>query len=593
MTHDKLNTILTTLLVAGSCLVIWPFEAALYVVLLLGVLYLLQGSRRSKYLIFLACLVAVACVDAWIHNVWLSGLLMIGRHIGTAVLLILILLSMRKQRESENLQPPIKRRRLIVAVSVLPLVPALVFVLIVSTRHMALPSWLALLFLLILLVTLPILAYLVVKTLACSWGRSVFLYIPGLLIAGCLFIQLLWDSLYLAAVHDIYSCAASRGKIPATSHNDLPEYPSTFQTPTMTALYDETTNPDGAIRAAAVRGLGHRLEMEAIHSWPDELNFRDWPNERYWQHPYWQGEHSNQIAEIILPQFIEFLSDDDPRVRIAAFVKLEEIGPWGIPAIPALRNILQEHGEVSRNQRSAQGSTSEAFTTMERFQQGSGKGLEDLEPGLIRMSVPLSFFSIGPGARDAVPDLIPLLEDVLWPVQQNAAMALERIGPDAKDAIPALEAAASLKSNDDRVRSKAALALWSLEHNPPLVPQILLEILSDGTPEGQSSAADAVYRIGPPAADWAIPALIPLTTHQNTEVKSSATSALCEVGIESAESVEAVLKAIQSEPKTNNEFHWSIDADFKRLQANARGPAADALKQGMEKINNTSSIESN
>ena len=66
----------------------------------------------------------------------------------------------------------------------------------------------------------------------------------------------------------------------------------------------------------------------------------------------------------------------------------------------------------------------------------------------------------GPEARDAVPELIPLLKSQAALTRQNAALALAAIGPDAKDAVPALTE--ELKDSEWAVRRQAAIALGAI-----------------------------------------------------------------------------------------------------------------------------------
>jgi hypothetical protein len=67
---------------------------------------------------------------------------------------------------------------------------------------------------------------------------------------------------------------------------------------------------------------------------------------------------------------------------------------------------------------------------------------------------------LGAEARDAVPDLIPLLKSEAALTRQNAALALAAIGPDARAAVPALTEA--LKDSEWAVRRQAALALGAI-----------------------------------------------------------------------------------------------------------------------------------
>src|SRR5262245_19977436 len=72
----------------------------------------------------------------------------------------------------------------------------------------------------------------------------------------------------------------------------------------------------------------------------------------------------------------------------------------------------------------------------------------------------LGLSRLGPEARDAVPELIPLLKGQTPLTRQNAALALAAIGAGASAAVPALTEA--LKDSEWAVRRQAAIALGAL-----------------------------------------------------------------------------------------------------------------------------------
>lgn len=100
----------------------------------------------------------------------------------------------------------------------------------------------------------------------------------------------------------------------------------------------------------------------------------------------------------------------------------------------------------------------------------------------------------GPAARDAVPELIPLLKSKAALARQNAALALATIGPDAKDAVPALTEA--LKDSEWAVRRQAAIALGAI--GPAAKPAIpgLKKMDSDPHKQVRDAAKQAHDRIG-------------------------------------------------------------------------------------------------
>lgn len=72
----------------------------------------------------------------------------------------------------------------------------------------------------------------------------------------------------------------------------------------------------------------------------------------------------------------------------------------------------------------------------------------------------LGLSQIGPEAKDAVPELIPLLKSRNALARQNAGVALAAIGPEAKDAVSGLTEA--LKDSEWAVRRQSAMALGAI-----------------------------------------------------------------------------------------------------------------------------------
>jgi HEAT repeat protein len=99
----------------------------------------------------------------------------------------------------------------------------------------------------------------------------------------------------------------------------------------------------------------------------------------------------------------------------------------------------------------------------------------------VRSSVASALGSIGPTAKDAVPDLVQALNDTNPQVRSNAASALEKMGTDAKDAVPDLIKA--LHDQDAEVRSNVVTALGSMGTDAKLAIPDIVKVLKDDKDE--------------------------------------------------------------------------------------------------------------
>ena len=103
-----------------------------------------------------------------------------------------------------------------------------------------------------------------------------------------------------------------------------------------------------------------------------------------------------------------------------------------------------------------------------------GKALED-EDADVRSSAVGALLRIGPGAAEAVPQLIKALKDEDWDVRMGAADVLGILGPAAEDCVPQLITA--LQDTDCYVRNSVAQALVKIKPEV-LRPKKLLPVLA-------------------------------------------------------------------------------------------------------------------
>ncbi len=562
------SVFLLTIIVSWN--ILGPIETVTDVLLLLGIRWLQPVRLRSRSLALLALIVAAAWADWFVVDVWFSCFLMIGRHLGLLLIALSVLYALRRERPGLSTPPPRIRGRILLAFGLLIVSVGS----LIAFADNSVPEFLV-------AAVLAVVGHfaIILRGLWIRWGRSSLLYPVGILSLAAFFGQLAWDSLYLHTVWKVNSqqLVWTEDRISPLIGINIPE-------PLLSAKLDCIRHKDPAVRRNALRRFGYEI-YEA--SWEEKTMpaFPSYDDVEWWKHAYWDGAWPNSLAERIMPVLIESLEDDNGKVRYRAAEQFTYIGPLGRPAIPALSKLLRDHGDVAGSQVEQDGEY--GFSDLLVLQV---KGLDQLRqgfsPGLTRGIVAKALGSIGPRARDAVPDLIPLLRDVFWPVRVKAANALGNMGPFAQDAIQALEAAAQDEMFGAQSQIAAANALWKIDPEHSLTVPIFQEFLNNGTSEERKDVASRIARMGLRGADWAIPNLIPILDAEDLEVRDAAIMALCYVGVESQEAVEAVLKTLQPGGRAANDSKrpWQINQYFRRLVENARGPGATAMATGIRNI---------
>jgi HEAT repeat protein len=186
----------------------------------------------------------------------------------------------------------------------------------------------------------------------------------------------------------------------------------------------------------------------------------------------------------------------------------------GAPAKPILMEALEDESPAVR---------SAAAEALWSIGQHKGADLRDAVPVLIeslrdsdawvRFCSASALGNIGPDARDAVPSLIPLLNDPEMGrqpgtrifVQPAAARALGKIGPDANAAIPALKIL--LGDTDAYKRREAAIAIWRINSDVTNTLPLLVEGIIQGDENTKWELIEAMAEMGSSAKD-AVPALV-------------------------------------------------------------------------------------
>jgi HEAT repeat protein len=394
-------------------------------------------------------------------------------------------------------------------------------------------------------VVLSITGYLIYKRAPRNrWRRFTLIYPVGLFVLTGFAYQLFLDWEYLKTMRLVESGRV--GKREAGTTEPSP------------ALFDALHHDDPASRANAVKILvGHFMMWEHDRSiMIMSKNQKDiFSKDQWWKHTYWDGNWPAPVTQRVMPRLIELLHDDSFEVKMQSLGALHHVGPRARPAVPALRALLRAGENASVSPVNAE-AVVELLMMMTKAM--SGEFQPRMKLALIRASVAEALGTIGPKAHEAVPELIPLLQDILWPIRIKAADALGRIGPFAREALPALETAAKDEIFGDRSRIAAAVALWRIEPNHPLVIPTFREILEDGTADGQTVVLGRLSSMGPRVADWAVPLLTLLLKRDDQNGRAAAFTTLCEIGAESADAVESILSAIESE--SVDELTQAVDA---------------------------------
>ena len=150
--------------------------------------------------------------------------------------------------------------------------------------------------------------------------------------------------------------------------------------------------------------------------------------------------------------------------------------------------------------------------------------LQDRKLGGSRLSAARTLAALGPGAEEAVPELIEAMKESDWPDRDGAAEALGQIRRQLDKTVPALiEVMAG--DDDERVRAKAAQALGRIRPDGGEAIAALAAALEDPDVNVQAEAAEALEKIGPNARA-AVPALEKAARTEDFILKQAAQEAL-------------------------------------------------------------------
>jgi HEAT repeat protein len=233
-------------------------------------------------------------------------------------------------------------------------------------------------------------------------------------------------------------------------------------------------------------------------------------------------------AKEAVPALAKALEDTDIIVRLSAVVALGRIGPPSRPAVPALRKLLKDQSAAPPGPLGFPGRPA---------------GLPPVATGNVQAQVVEALTRIGPGAAEAAPDLVLLLNDKENEAQRRAAAsALSAIGAEAAPAL--LE---GLKSKDPNMRALCAEALGGVSASEEVV-KALAGALEDSYAPVSQQAAFTLGQLGEPAKA-ALPKLLAVLKNRQsaTELWQLAAQAIGEMGPAAKDAVGELREALKSE----------------------------------------------
>ena len=238
----------------------------------------------------------------------------------------------------------------------------------------------------------------------------------------------------------------------------------------------------------------------------------------------------------VLQALVATLAAGDVPERCVAALTLGRMGPLAKDSVPALvEALLDPHPHVAEAAASAlkriaveQSPAAEPTTPVPA--QGAVEspafiGLIDMlrhDDASLRRQAVVALGETHSVGRDAIPELVAVLEDKDENVRREAARALGKIGSSA--AVPSLVVALS-DAPDEQVRVSAAEALGRIGPRATVAIPALIAALKNAYEGVRDAAASALVRIGFAAA----PALIEAVTDDDLRLRQRAAALLTEI----------------------------------------------------------------
>lgn len=225
-------------------------------------------------------------------------------------------------------------------------------------------------------------------------------------------------------------------------------------------------------------------------------------------------ENMGDASKAVIPELMEAFKSEDWMVRVVATMAISHAGKAALPALSLLMRGIHVNSS---------GEPEEFY-------------------GEVRSAICKCIGNMGENAKDAVPHLIHMLQDVDENVVRSAAEALGKIGPRARAAIDPLIQVFS--RYDSRVAEIVAKALSQL--GPTVLPKAIRILrYSDDMPAKEGAAMICKY--SGEQAFSAIDALITVLKFDIEDVKRQAAFALGAIGPISVNSMRALIEACKDE----------------------------------------------
>lgn len=257
---------------------------------------------------------------------------------------------------------------------------------------------------------------------------------------------------------------------------------------------------------------------------------------------------------------------------------LETLGSLCRPpvALPVMREALQDRGESVRRQ---------AAMMIGRMREDAAAALPDLL-ALLRSDPKAASYllfplgALGPGAREAIPLVLDLLDSPDGYTRDRAAEALESIGVGEALGVPALAARierAMMYGNSGTRRAMARAALRAGKQGAPLA-RSLGELLQDADAELRRTALDALLALGPGAHE-ALGALLRVMPGLNDFQARSLLKLLAEAGPVPASTGDVLVSQLRARPPS---FLRDVLVPLESLGAQGILPLLEATQSGEE-----------
>jgi HEAT repeat protein len=242
---------------------------------------------------------------------------------------------------------------------------------------------------------------------------------------------------------------------------------------------------------------------------------------------FWYWSYTGARA---VPGLTVSLTDEQPKVRVAAAQALGQIGPASRPAVPALLNqALHDPIEYAAGQ-----------------------------AALALKTIDLA------AARQVMTAYLPALEEQDVNLRRNACSVLANLGPVAKPAVPALTHA--LSDSDEIVRARVVSALGEIGIPAKDVVPALATALHDTSPQVRHAAATKFAFSMAPSAD-AIPALTEASKSSDMNVAFLAKTALGRVKGEAKNKVSVLIIILKQGSSKDYAMHQLAEMGPSAVEA--------------------------